>query len=168
MDGKHADSKLRRLGNCSSHGVRNVVIFQVEKHAPSRGYKIPHHLRAFGRVELHADLVSEGRIADRRHDLLGGGGAGNVKRNDELVARIAWLKLTTSMAHAVARDAVGLCSRHPDNFTSFTEVALQGGGYRRPPGNWVRPGADPPDPGGRVVGHGAGIGAPVRLRRTGR
>ena len=168
MDGKHADSKLRRLGHSCAHGIGNVVILQLEKHAASRRDQVPHDLRAFRRVQLHADLVGEGRVADRRHDLLGGGRAGNVERNDELLARIARMKLITSMAHAIARDAVGQCSRHPANFTVFTEVALQGDGYRRPPGNWMRPGGGPPDPDGHVAGHGAGIGAPVRLRTTGR
>src|SRR5690349_11752309 len=168
MDGKHADSKLRRLGHCRPNRVRNVVILQVEEYAPSRSHQIPHYLGSFGRVKLHADLVDEGRIADRRHDLLGGGRAGSVERNDELLARIARMKLITSMAHAIARDAVGQCSRHPANSTVFTEVALQGDGYRRPSGSWMLPGGGPPDPDGRVAGLGAEIGAPVRPRRTGR
>ncbi len=99
VHGQHAHSEPGGFMHGCGYRGGNVVILEVEKHAPTRGDEIPHHLRAFGSVELHADFIGEGGVADGRHDFLCGRRRGNVESHDQLLAgRIdAW----------IVRDAVG-------------------------------------------------------------
>jgi hypothetical protein len=108
VDRQHAHAKLLSFGDGCSDGVRNVVILQIEKHSPTGRDEIAHDLRSYGGIQLHPHLVGQGGVSHRRHNLLCGGGGRNVKRNDEPLARI-----TTSIANAIGRDAVGQSSRHP-------------------------------------------------------
>ncbi len=78
MNCQHADPKLRRFGHPRPNGVGNVVILQVEKNMASAGHEIAHDLWTLGGVELHADFIGQGGIPHRRHDLLRGGGSGDV------------------------------------------------------------------------------------------
>ena len=80
MHGQHAHAELGRFVHRRSHGVRNVVVFQIEKHAPARGHQLSHHLRALGGIELHADLVGQRRVSDGGHNLVRGCRRRNVQR----------------------------------------------------------------------------------------
>jgi hypothetical protein len=64
------------------------VILEVEKDAMARTDQFADNGRTFGSVELHADFVGEGRVADGRHDLPGGRGRRYIEGNDETLARI--------------------------------------------------------------------------------
>jgi hypothetical protein len=54
----------------------------------ARTHQFADNGRPFGSVELHADLVRVGRVADGRHDLPGGRGRRYIEGNDETLARI--------------------------------------------------------------------------------
>ncbi len=54
----------------------------------ARSYQIAHYLRTFGGVELHADFIGQRGVFHRRHNLLCGGGGGNIQGHDEPLARI--------------------------------------------------------------------------------
>jgi hypothetical protein len=108
VDRQHAYAQLLSLGNRCSNGVGNIVILQIQKYPPSRRHQIAHNLRSDSGIELHPDLVGQGGIPHRRYNLLSGGGGRNVERNDEPLARV-----TTGIANAIARYAVGQSSRHP-------------------------------------------------------
>ena len=117
MHGQHADPQLGCFGHGRPDGVGNIVILQIEKNPPSRSHQIAHYLRTFGGVELHADLIGQRGVSHRRHDLLCGGGGGNIQGDDEPLARIIAVfraKIMAPVAHATVWDAGHRC-RHPSS-----------------------------------------------------
>src|SRR2546425_204598 len=89
MDRQHADAKLSGLAYGRRDSVGDVVIFEVEKHLPPRGHQVTHHPGAFGGIKLHAHLVSQGRVAHRRNNLLSCGRRRNVQGDNQSLSRIA-------------------------------------------------------------------------------
>ncbi len=54
----------------------------------SGAHQFADHGGTFASVELHADLIREGRVADGRHDRPGGRGRRYIQGNDETLARV--------------------------------------------------------------------------------
>ena len=75
-------------------GVRDVVIFQVEKHLPAGGDQVADDLRPLGREELFPDLVGGCGVADGLDDLAGLRGARDIERHYEPVFVVHRLKFT--------------------------------------------------------------------------
>src|SRR5437773_648883 len=81
------------IANWRSDGGGEVVIFQIEKDAASRGDQLAHDLRAFGSEELHADFVGTSGFAHGRHNCSGSGRGGHVESDDQMLPRVVYLTI---------------------------------------------------------------------------
>ena len=93
VHGQHAHAQLGRLPDGGCNGVRDVVILEIEKDAAAGTDQFADYGRTFGSVELHADLISMGGVANSRHDLPGGCGRRYIQGNDETLVRVHILGL---------------------------------------------------------------------------
>ena len=85
---QHAHAELSRLTDSRPGCVWDVVVLEVEENAVSRTHQFTDDGWPFGGVELHADFIGEGGVADGRHDLSGGRGRRYIQGNYETLARI--------------------------------------------------------------------------------
>lgn len=103
MDGEHAYAEFGSRADRPRDSVRDVVIFQVEKHLAAGGDQVADDLRSLGRKELFADLVGGCSFADRLDDLAGLGGARDIERHYEpvfVVHRLQVYRIKTRLLRA--------------------------------------------------------------------
>ena len=85
MHGQQTYAKLAGFADCCSNRIWNIVVLQIEKHAPSRGYEFADDRRPLSRIQLHSHFVEADRITERGNNFLSLRRGGNVQRDDELL-----------------------------------------------------------------------------------
>ncbi len=104
MDGEHADAEFGGRTDRRCNGIRDVVIFQVEKHLPAGGDQVADDLWPLGREELFPNLVGGCGVANSLDDLAGLRGARNIERHYEpifIVHRLSVYSIKTGLLCAL-------------------------------------------------------------------
>ena len=90
VDGRHFHSQSGCGADGFHCGVRNVVEFEVQKHAGAEGFEIPHDRGAFGCEKLEADLEKAAFTEKGIREAFGGIGIRRVDGDNDFFLRGAW------------------------------------------------------------------------------
>ena len=83
---EHGDPQLSGGFDGGGNGVRDVVIFKVQKHFTAGRNQLAHELRSFGGEKLFSYLISGYGVAKGLDDLASLGGARDIERHDQPIA----------------------------------------------------------------------------------